>query len=234
MSRIKEILFFFLFSPLLFSQEGMYLEFTGLVYENESQLKGLYEKYDQTLLIVENQIYLIPCECSPCRNRGGDDEGRNMGGDGDDRNLGGDGDNRSLGGDGDRRNLGGDGDNRNLGGDGDGRNLGGDMAGRDGGGDGDDRNMGGDGDRHNLGGDGDDRNSGGDASGRNQGADAAGRNASGNMALRSDGGSWSSFSCEPKSKKRFILLDIHRNAEVYYFNGLELVKVDMKKGLIKS
>ena len=109
-------------------------------YKDMAQLEELYKDYG-SLLIINNFIFQIPCECSPCRNLGGGSDDRNLGGSSDDRNLGGDSDDRNLGGDSDERNLGGGSDDRNLGGNSDDRKLGGGSDDRNLGGDSDDRDM---------------------------------------------------------------------------------------------
>ena len=233
--KLKIGLFFFLmlsFYPL-FGQNSLLLEFTGIAFKDEQQLRELYVQYNQSILVVEGQVYFLPCECSPCRNSGRDNEGRNRGGGNDGRNSGNDSDGRNFGGDEDGRNLGGDGDGRKLGGSGDGRNLGGDSDARNEGGDSDGRNNGGDNDGRNLGGDSDGRNIGGDGDGRNRGGDNQGRNSDGDADLRTSGGVWSSFSCERTSRKKFELFAINKNAEVYYYDGSELIKVDLSKGFVR-
>lgn len=82
-------------------------------YKDMAQLEELYKDYG-SLLIINNFIFQIPCECSPCRNLGGGSDDRNLGGSSDDRNLGGDSDDRKLGGGSDDRNLGGDSDDRDM------------------------------------------------------------------------------------------------------------------------
>jgi len=242
MSKAWLTVFFTILLQPVFSQNNLLLEFTGIAYKDTQQLQDLYLQYDQSMLIVQGQIYLLPCECSPCRNAGGDNEGRNRGGEGDGRNSGKDSDQRNMGGDNDGRNFGGDEDGRNLGGDGDGRNLGGDSDARNQGGDSNNRSLGGendgrgqggDNDGRNLGGDADGRNQGGDEEGRNRGGDNDGRNAGADADLRQNGGELSSFSCERKSRNKFELFAINKNAEVYYFDGSELKKVDMSKGMVK-
>lgn len=64
-------------------------------YKDMKQLEELYKDYG-SLLIINNFIFQIPCECSPCRNLGGDSDNRNLGGDSDDRNLGGGSDDRNM------------------------------------------------------------------------------------------------------------------------------------------
>src|SRR5690606_7096819 len=227
------IVVFLLMGQLSWSQNLLYLEKTGIEYEDKEQLRDLYYQYNQSMLSVEGYIYLIPCDCVSCRNSGGDNEGRNYGGDGNNRNAGGEIDGRNMGGDADGRNQGGDADSRNMGGDADGRNFGGESNERNQGGEGDGRNFGGDNDGRNSGGEGEGRNQGGDMDGRNQGGDNEGRNAGAEADFRMNGGELSAFECERKSRSKFILSGINKNAEVYFFDGTDLIEVDLSKDYVK-
>lgn len=220
-------------TQFLSAQNPLYLVKTGIEYENREQLQQLYYQYNQNMLIVEGYVYLIPCDCVSCRNSGGDNEGRNYGGDGNNRNAGGEIDGRNMGGDADGRNQGGDADSRNMGGDADGRNFGGESNERNQGGEGDGRNFGGDNDGRNSGGEGEGRNQGGDMDGRNQGGDNEGRNAGAEADFRMNGGELSAFECERKSRSKFILSGINKNAEVYFFDGTDLIEVDLSKDYVK-
>ena len=222
----------FLIQPV-FSQNSLSLETTGITFKDQEQLENLYIRHNQSMLIVEKQIYFLPCECSPCRNSGGDNEGRNSGGDKDGRNSGSEGDERNFGGDTDGRNQGEDTDGRNQGGEAEGRNQGSDAEGRNFGGDSDERNQDGEKEGRNFDGDTDGRNAGAEDEGRNQGGDAEGRNAGADTESRTGDGEISSFGCERKSRKKLHFYNINKNAEVYYFDGFELTKVNMSKGVVK-
>jgi|SRR5690554_1468689 len=199
-------------------------------YKDMAQLEELYKDYG-SLLIINNFIFQIPCECSPCRNLGGGSDDRNLGGSSDDRNLGGDSDDRNLGGDSDERNLGGGSDDRNLGGNSDERNLGGSSDDRNLGGNSDDRNLGGDSDERNLGGGSDDRNLGGNSDDRKLGGGSDDRNLGGDSDDRDMKGQITQFSCKKtsKTKNEFTLLGINPNSTVKIFNGVDIKEVKADK-----
>lgn len=215
------------------AQDALLLEETAETYTDEAQLKAMYLRFNQSLLVIEDQIYLIPCDCAPCRYMGAGIEGRNSGGDQAGRSAGGDSDGRGMAGDMDGRNQGGDEAGRSIGGDTEGRNMDGGSEGRNSGGDGEGRNMGGDSDERGMGGDADGRGMGGDTDGRDMGGDGEGRNNGGDMAGRLAAGDTNSFACEKKSKSRFKLLNVNKNAQIFYYDGVELTKVSIKNGLIK-
>ena len=113
MAKLSYIIIVLLFSSKLSAQ----VAFSNPIesFKSEAQLQELYLKYGN-LLVINNLIYQIPCDCLPCRNFGGQTENRNLGGQTENRKLGGQTENRKLGGQTENRKLGGQTENRNLGG----------------------------------------------------------------------------------------------------------------------
>ncbi|MBA5628664.1 hypothetical protein [Moheibacter lacus] len=228
-------LFVFVFFTAQFSwaQNLLYLEKTGIKFEDKEQLRDLYQQYNQSILVVEDYIYLIPCECVACRKLSGDNEGRNLGGDGDNRNFSGDSSDRNSGGDIDGRNQGGESDERGFSGEGEGRNFAGESGNRNQGGESGERNQGGDSNKRNSGGDVDGRNADGEIEGRRAGGENDQRNSGAKADFRMNGGELSAFECYKKSRSKFILSGIHKNAEVYFYDGTNLIEVDLKEDFVK-
>ena len=95
MAKLSYIIIVLLFSSKLSAQ----VAFSNPIesFKSEAQLQELYLKYGN-LLVINNLIYQIPCDCLPCRNFGGQTENRNLGGQTENRKLGGQTENRKLGG----------------------------------------------------------------------------------------------------------------------------------------
>ena len=95
MAKLSYIIIVLLFSSKLSAQ----VAFSNPIesFKSEAQLQELYLKYGN-LLVINNLIYQIPCDCLPCRNFGGQTENRNLGGQTENRKLGGQTENRNLGG----------------------------------------------------------------------------------------------------------------------------------------
>ena len=127
MAKLSYIIIVLLFSSKLSAQ----VAFSNPIesFKSEAQLQELYLKYGN-LLVINNLIYQIPCDCLPCRNFGGQTENRNLGGQTENRKLGGQTENRNLRGQTENRKLGGQTENRKLGGQTENRKLGGQTENR--------------------------------------------------------------------------------------------------------
>ena len=149
MAKLSYIIIVLLFSSKLSAQ----VAFSNPIesFKSEAQLQELYLKYGN-LLVINNLIYQIPCDCLPCRNFGGQTENRNLGGQTENRKLGGQTENRNLRGQTENRKLGGQTENRNLGGQTENRKLGGQTENRKLGGQTENRKLGGQTENRNLGG----------------------------------------------------------------------------------
>lgn len=223
---MKYLLFIFLLSFLntIRAQELIALQPTNVIYSNEQQLRELYIKYGQTLLIISDNIYLIPCDCSPCRNAGGNGENRNAGGDNSDRLLGGGAESRSASGENQERMLGGNGSDRNVGGNTNDRNVG--NAGQE-------RRLGGDADGRNSKGENQERQLGGDANIRNAAGVNQNRQIGGNADGRNSAGAFKEFACSDFSKSKIKFYNINFNATILYYDGDSLRSLD-DKGIVKK
>lgn len=183
-------------------------------YENMEQLESLYKQHG-TMLIVNNYVYKMPCDCY-CRGRGGNSEDRNLGGNTENRELGGSTENRTLLGDVEDRNLGGDKEDRSLGGDSEDRDLGGNMENRNLAGNTEDRNLDGYEEERELGGNIEDRFSGGNTENRDIGGDKEDRNMSGQV---------SSFTCHKDESGNFFLSGINPDAKLQLYDGIYLEEI---------
>lgn len=178
-------------------------------YESENQLNTLYKRYG-TLIIVENHIYKMPCDCY-CRTAGGDSESRNLGGNTEGRHLGGQAENRKLGGNSEERRLGGNMEKRTPGGDTESRRFGGNVEDRKRGGSTEDRKLGGNTER------------------RRYGGDTERRNLGGNSENRNIGGRMSTFSCFKNKSGDFFFSGINPNTKILLFDGLYVEEIPSDK-----
>jgi len=169
-------------------------------YEDIDQLNTLYKQYG-TLIIAEDYIFQMPCDCY-CRNISGNKEDRNLGGNTENRNLAGNKEDRNLGGNIENRNLGGNSENRNMGGDTENRNLAGNTENR------------------NLSGNTENRNFGGNSENRNLAGNTENRNIGGNTEDRNAGGQISSFSCFKNKLGDFFFSGINPNTKLFLFDGV--------------
>ncbi len=196
------------------------------IYEDSAQLNSLFTIHG-SLVIINNLIYEVPCDCILCgRNLAGDTERRNLGGDSENRNLAGDTERRNLGGDSENRNLAGDTERRNLGGDSENRNLAGDTERRNLGGDSENRNLAGDTENRNLGGSSESRNLAGDTENRNLGGNSETRNLGGNSENRNLAGQVTELNCQNISAEAFRITGINPNSKILFYDGLHLKSIE--------
>src|SRR5690554_5314459 len=110
-------------------------------FENMQQLDSLFVKYGPLLIVHEN-IYTIPCECSPCRELAGNTEDRDLAGQNEDREWAGNTEDRNMSGESENdRDLAGNTEDRDLNGESEERSISGNMEDRELAGDTEDRNM---------------------------------------------------------------------------------------------
>jgi hypothetical protein len=177
-------------------------------YESMEQLDALYKQYG-TMVIVNNYIFQMPCDCY-CRDMGGNSENRNLGGNTENRNLSGNTEDRNLGGNQEERNLGGNMENRDLGGNTENRDLAGNTE---------NRNLGGNQENRNLGGNMEDRSLGGNTENRDLG---------GNKENRNLGGQISSFTCYKDESGDFFFSGINPDVKLLLYDGVYLEEIPDK------
>jgi len=187
-------------------------------YESMEQLDALYKQYG-TMVIVNNFIFQMPCDCY-CRDMGGNSENRNLGGNTENRNLSGNTEDRNLGGNREERNLGGNMENRNLGGNTEDRNLAGNTE---------NRNLGGNQENRNLGGNQENRNLGGNMEDRSLGGNTENRDLGGNKEDRNLGGQISSFTCYKDESGDFFFKGLNPDAKLLLYDGINLEKIPLNK-----
>ena len=178
------------------------------IYENESQLKRLYDSLQVPIVIVGKHIYIPSSKCIELNTLFGDKEDKTLGGDIEDKTLGGDTEDKTLGGDTEDKTLGGDTEDKTLGGDTEDKTLGGDTE---------DKTLGGDTEDKTLGGDTEDKTLGGDIEDKTLGGDKE------NEILK---GSTIQIACVKTSNSSFKIMNFNTNATIMIYDLLGLRNVD--------
>ncbi|MBZ0182153.1 MAG: hypothetical protein K8F60_06820 [Melioribacteraceae bacterium] len=174
---------------------------------DKNELLKIYQDVQTPFILINGYIYIPESPCLPKRDLGGDIEQRDLGGDVENRQLGGDIEDRSVGGDVEDRQLGGDMENRQLGGDIEDRSVGGDVEERL------------------LGGDVEDRQLGGNIEDRSLSGDTEARSLGGDVEDRFLGGDIMELECGLLGDKTGFRIIEPPDADVYLFNGSELILV---------